>query len=70
MEEFNKLKQAGSIEELKSLTLVKNLSPPNEYFVDSFIGGLNDNVKHFTRAFNPITLSKAVKYARLQEATI
>ena len=77
MEEFNRLKQVGSIaeylekfEELKSLMLIKNPSLPSDYFVDSFIGGLDDNVKHFTRAFDPKTLPEAVKYARLQEATI
>jgi len=68
VDEFNKLKQAGTIEdylerfeELKSLMLIKNSSLPSDYFIDSFIGGLNDDVKHFTRAFNPRTLSEAVK---------
>ena len=77
VEEFNKLKQTGPIEdylekfeELKSLMLIKNPSLPNDYFVDSFIGGLDDNIKHFAKAFNPKTLPEAVKYARLQEATI
>jgi len=76
-EEFDKLKQVGSIddyfkkfEELKCLMLIKDPLLPNEYLVDNFIGGLDDNVKYFTRAFNPTTLLEAVKYARLQEATI
>ena len=50
--------------------LIKNPSLPSDYFVDSFIGGLGDNVKHFTRAFDPKTIPEAIKYARLQEATI
>ena len=50
--------------------LIKNPSLPSDFFVDSFIGGFDDNVKHFARAFDPKTLSEAVKYARLQEAAI
>ena len=77
IEEFNKLKQTGTIDdyleefkELKSQMLIKNPTLPPDYFVASFVGGLDDNVKHFTRAFNPRTLPDAVHYARLQTATL
>ncbi|KAJ8427985.1 hypothetical protein Cgig2_012073 [Carnegiea gigantea] len=77
VEDFNRLSQTGIIdeylerfEELKSLMLVKNPLLPADYFVDSFIGGLVPQIKSFTRAFKPTTLTEAVNYARLQEATI
>lgn len=72
VDEFNKLKHVGPIDgylekfkELKSLMLLKNPSLPNDYFVGSFIGGLDDNIKQFARAFSPKTLPEVVKYARL-----
>lgn len=77
VEEFNKLQQLGAIddylekfEELKALVLMKNPTLPIQYFINSFIGGLNPQIKSFTRAFNPQTLVDDVHYARLQEATI
>jgi len=77
VEEFNRLTQRGSIdaylekfEELKSLMQIKNPLLPSDYFVDSFIGGLSPQIKPFTKAFKPQTLSAAVDYARLQEATV
>jgi len=77
IEEFNKLKQTGTIDdyleefqELKSQMLIKNPTLPPDYFPASFVRGLDDNVKHFIRAFNPRTLSDAVYYARLQTATL
>jgi len=48
VEEFNKLNLIGELddylekfEELKALLLLKNPSLSNNYFVDSFIGGLS-----------------------------
>lgn len=57
-------------DELKAPVLMKNPTLPNQYFIDSFIGGLNPQIKSFTRAFNPQTLGDTIYYARLQEATI
>lgn len=64
VEEFNKEMQTGSLddyleklEELKALMLVKNPSLPDDYFVDSFIGGLASYIKPFTRALKPKTLT-------------
>ena len=77
VEEFNKLTQTGSIdeylekiEELKSLMQIRNPLLPTDYFVDSFMGGLSPQIKSFTKAFKPQTLSAAVEYARLQKATV
>ena len=77
VEEFKKLSQIGAIdeyveqfEELKSLMLVKNPRLPDDYFVDSFIGGLTPQIKSFIKAFKPKSLSNAVNYARLHEATV
>ncbi|XP_074313633.1 uncharacterized protein LOC141648817 [Silene latifolia] len=77
VEEFNKLSQTGSLEDyldsfehLKGLMLQRNRLLPDQYFLDSFVGGLKPAVKPFVKAFKPETLSEAVEYARLQEETI
>lgn len=77
VEEFNKLSQSGTIDEyldtfenLKGLMPQRNPLLPEEYFLDSFMGGLKPNLKHFVRAFKPATLVDVVEYARLQNATI
>ncbi|KAK9690943.1 hypothetical protein RND81_09G165300 [Saponaria officinalis] len=74
VEEFNKLHQTNSIddyldafENLRGLMLQRNPLLPDQYFLDSFIGGLKPAVKPFVRAFKPQTLASAVEYARLQE---
>ena len=77
VEEFNKLSQSGTIDEyldafenLKGLMLLRNPLLPEEYFLDSFVGGLRPNLKHFVRAFKLATLIDVVEYARLQNAPI
>jgi len=50
--------------------LLKNPTLPNDYFVDSFIGGLKPSIKSFVRAFHTKTLPEAVEYARSQEETL
>lgn len=77
VEEFNKLHQGGGLddyleafEELKALLLLKNPTLPNDYFVDSFIGGLKPSIKYFVRAFHPKTLLEAVEYAKSHEETL
>lgn len=77
VEEFDRLQQGGSLEEyidkfeeLESLLLQKQPLMRNEYFLDSFIGGLKPQIKPFVKAVNPDSLSKAIGYAKLQEETI
>ncbi|KAK9684868.1 hypothetical protein RND81_10G238500 [Saponaria officinalis] len=77
VEEFNKLHQTHSIddyldafENLRSLMLQRNPLLPDQYFLDSFIGGLKPAVKPFVRAFKPQTFASAVEYARLQEESL
>ncbi|XP_074271624.1 uncharacterized protein LOC141595557 [Silene latifolia] len=77
VEEFNKLRQTGSIddyldafENLKGLMMQRNPLLPEQYFLDSFIGGLKPSLKPFVRAFKPTTLASVIEYARLQEETL
>ncbi|XP_048503129.1 uncharacterized protein LOC125498867 [Beta vulgaris subsp. vulgaris] len=77
VEEFNKLNQTGTIddyldafENLKGLMLQRNPLLPEQYFLDSFIGGLKPNLKPFVKAFKPTSLNAAVEYARLQHESI
>ncbi|KAK9713235.1 hypothetical protein RND81_06G013500 [Saponaria officinalis] len=77
VEEFNRLRQTSSIEDyldafesLRSLMVQRNPLLPDQYFLDSFIGGLKPAVKPFVRAFKPDTLASAVEYARLQEESL
>ena len=58
-----------AFEELKALSLLK-ITLPNDYFVDSLIGGLKPSIKSFVRAFHPKTLPKAVENAKSQEETL
>ncbi|XP_074266111.1 uncharacterized protein LOC141588577 [Silene latifolia] len=77
VEEFNKLSQVGSLEDyldtfehLKGLMLQRKRRLPDQYFLDSFVGGLKPAIKPFVKAFKPGSLTEAVEYARLQEETI
>jgi len=77
IEEFKKLQHNGGLddylekfEKLKALLLLKNPSHLDDYFVDSFIGGLKPSIKSFGRAFHPKTLPEAVDYARSEEETL
>lgn len=74
VEKFNKLEQTDTIEsyldefeELKSDVLETHHSLPEEYLLDSFIGGMKPGIKPFVKAFKPATLAAAVEFARLQE---
>ncbi|XP_056683030.1 uncharacterized protein [Spinacia oleracea] len=74
VEKFNKLTQTDSIEtyldefeDLKSGVLQTHHNLPEEFILDSFIGGLDPVVKPFVKAFKPNTIAEAVEFARLQE---
>ncbi|KAL5701100.1 hypothetical protein ACHQM5_026475 [Ranunculus cassubicifolius] len=75
--EFNRLSQTSSVqqyldrfEELYPLMLLRNKGLTESFFVDCFIGGLKEEIRHTVLMFKPITLHHAVSLARLQEATM
>ncbi|KAF5190358.1 hypothetical protein FRX31_020067 [Thalictrum thalictroides] len=70
--DFNKLEQISTVadyqnrfEELKALVLLKNKHLKEEYFVDSFISGLKDEIKHQVQMFHPKEMHVAISVARL-----
>ncbi|XP_048492259.1 uncharacterized protein LOC125493205 [Beta vulgaris subsp. vulgaris] len=74
VEHFNKLSQVDSLEtyidefeELRAILIQNGHTLSEEYVLHSFIGGLKPTIKPFVRAFDPASISQAVKYARLQE---
>jgi len=75
VEDFNKLRQVGSVEdylekfeELKSFMLQKNpANYPDEFFIDSFIGGLKPQLKPFVKPLIPHTQGDDVGFVRLQK---
>lgn len=74
VDQFNKLTQTDSIktyldefEDLKCGVLQTNHTLPEEFILDSFIGGLNLVVKPFVKAFKPNNTAEVVEFARLQE---
>jgi len=77
VEEFNRLQQTGTLdeylanfEELKALILLRGPNMPEDYLLESFIGGLEPAIKSLARAFKPQTLELAIEQARLQEEHI
>lgn len=77
VEQFNKLHQTDSLEtyideleDLSSVVLQHHHSIPDEYILESFVGGLKPGVKPFVKALKPTTISAAVEIARLQEETL
>lgn len=71
VEHFNKLSQVDSLgsyidefEELRA-TLIQNGHALSNYVLHSFIGGLKPTIKPLVRAFEPSSISDAMKYARL-----
>ncbi|XP_074298515.1 uncharacterized protein LOC141629403 [Silene latifolia] len=77
VERFNKLAQTGTITEyidefegLKGLMQQKNPLLPDNFFLESFIGGLKPTIKPFVRAFKPTNMADAIEFARCQEDAI
>lgn len=77
VEKFNRLQQNDTIENyidefdnLRSLMEQYNHILPDTYFLESFIGGLKPAVKPFVRAFKPVNVTEAIRYARLQEEAL
>ncbi|KAK3027304.1 hypothetical protein RJ639_041125 [Escallonia herrerae] len=74
---FNKLKQTstvsnyqGQFEQLRAQVLAKNYTLTEEYFVESFLSGLWEEVRGMVQMFGPTTLMEAYSKARLQEAQL
>ena len=72
IEEFNKLKQVGSVleyqtkfEEIKSLMVITNPTLSEAYFVSSFISGLSDEVRPTVKMLQPATVKQAPKNTKL-----
>ncbi|XP_074265848.1 uncharacterized protein LOC141588299 [Silene latifolia] len=60
----------GSVKQIEWEVFVTDLYArclTEDYFVESFIGGLKPSIKPFVRAFQPLTIAKALEIARLQE---
>ena len=77
VEQFNKLHQVDSLEgyidqfqDLRSALLQNDHVLSAQYILESFIGGLKEDVKPFVRAFKPKSISEAIRYARLQESQL
>ena len=63
------LEYQAKFEELKLLMLNRNPYLTKEYFVSSFIGGLNDELRMAVQALQPMTVQEATERAFLQEMT-
>ena len=56
-----------SLEDLRSILLQNGHRLNSAYLLQSFIGGLREETEPFVKAFNPTSISDAIRYARLQE---
>ncbi|XP_027120880.2 uncharacterized protein [Coffea arabica] len=77
VEEFNKLRQEGSIEEyqekfeeLKPLMLIKIRNLDENYFISNFISGLKEEIKPMIRMLKPATLVEAFELSQWQEYSL
>ncbi|KAL5715477.1 hypothetical protein ACHQM5_017290 [Ranunculus cassubicifolius] len=75
--EFKLLCQKGSVkdyqyefEQLQPLVLLQNPGLSEQYFVDSCIAGLSEDIKHSVQMFYPSTVPSVFALARLQEANV
>lgn len=57
-------------ESLRPLVEAENLDFKEDYFIKCFVGGLKDEIRGLVQLLNPTTLTKAIAFARVQEATI
>lgn len=77
IEEFNKLKQKGIIEEyqvrfeeLRSLLSLSHPSLDEAYFVSSFICGLDDQIRSTVKMLYPTLVGQATEQAYLHEMAL
>lgn len=57
-------------EDLKAWVLIKSPTIPEEFFLEFFVEGLKEEIRHTAKMLNSFTLSQAVKKARHQENII
>ncbi|XP_019252808.1 PREDICTED: uncharacterized protein LOC109231614 [Nicotiana attenuata] len=72
--EFKKIEQTGTVdeylekfEELKAWVLIRNPTIPEEFFLEFFIEGLKEEIRHTVKMLDPYSFNKAVKKARHKE---
>lgn len=77
VKEFNKLRQKGSVEdyqtkskELRSPLILSHPTLNEQYFMSSFISGLNDELRPTIKMLQPAVFKQAVEKARLQELAL
>nr|XP_016449252.1 PREDICTED: uncharacterized protein LOC107774272 [Nicotiana tabacum] len=75
--EFKKVEQKGTVDEylerfedLKAWVLIRNPTIPEDFFLEFFVEGLKEEIRHTIKMLNPFTLSQAVDKARYQERLI
>ena len=77
IEEFNKLKLKGTVEEfqvrfeeLRSLLSLSHPSLDEAYFALSFISGLDDLIRPTVKMLYPTSIGQAAEQARLHELSL
>lgn len=72
--EFKNIEQKGTVEkyleefeELKAWVLIRNPTIPEEFFLEFFIEGLKEEIRHSVKMLDPYSFSKVVEKARHQE---
>lgn len=75
--EFKKIQQRGTIneylekfEDLKAWVLIRSPTIPEEFFLEFFVEGLKEDIRHTVKMLNPYNLSQAVETARHREKVI
>lgn len=74
MAELNHLKQTGGVEEYQSIfeelrSLVKEIEPSltESFYIRSFMGGLQKELRNTVQTYKPTTLEQAISLAGLLE---
>ena len=76
-DKFKKLQQVSTVEayfddfeKCRGQLLMKIPGLTNEYFLENFIGGLQNDIRGMLRLLEPVTLEQALKLARYYEQTL
>ncbi|XP_070024853.1 uncharacterized protein [Nicotiana sylvestris] len=71
---FKKVEQTGPVdeylekfEELKAWVLIRNPTIPEEFFLEFFIEGLKEEIRHTVKMLDPYSFNKLVEKARHKE---
>lgn len=57
-------------EDLKAWVLIRNPTIPEDFFLEFFVEGVKEEIRHTIKMLNPYTLSQAMDKARHQERLI